>query len=54
MTQNKSKLFSGIQRKRHIRYGLESSVKLRKAGDLSTLELIDTDNDGLWINVSSL
>ena len=49
--EQKASYFQGIQRKRHIRYGLESSVKLRKAGDLSTLELIDTDNDGLWTSM---
>ena len=49
--EQKASYFQGIQRKRHIRYGLESSVKLRKAGDLSSLELIDTDNDGLWTSM---
>ena len=49
--EQKATYFQEIQRKRHIRYGLESSVKLRVAGDLSTIELIDTDNDGLWTSM---
>ena len=49
--EQKASYFQEIQRKRHIRYGLESSVKLRVPGDLSTLELIDTDNDGLWTSM---
>tara|TARA_B100001057_G_scaffold239951_1_gene240184 strand:+ start:3016 stop:5196 length:2181 start_codon:yes stop_codon:yes gene_type:complete len=49
--EQKASYFQEIQRKRHIRYGLESSVKLRVAGDLSSLELIDTDNDGLWTSM---
>lgn len=47
----KAAYFQRIQRQRHIRYGLGSSVQLRKAGDLASLELIDTDNDGLWTSM---
>ena len=47
----KAAYFQRIQRQRHIRYGLESTVRLNEAGDLSTLELIDTDNDGLWTSM---
>ncbi len=35
-------------RQRHIRYGLLSEVRMKTPGDLSTAEMIDTDNDGLW------
>ena len=49
--EQKANYFQDIQRKRHIRYGLESSVRLRVAGDLSTIELVDTDNDGLWTSM---
>jgi hypothetical protein len=35
-------------RERKIRYGLISEVRLTQPGDLSTSELVDTDNDGLW------
>lgn len=49
--EQKAQHFQTIQRKRHIRYGLTSAVRLGKAGDLSSLELIDTDNDGLWTSM---
>ena len=49
--EKKAEYFQEIQRKRHIRYGLESTLKLRVSGDLSTAELIDTDNDGLWTSM---
>ncbi len=35
-------------RQRHIRYGLLSEVRMKIPGDLSTAEMTDTDNDGLW------
>lgn len=47
----KANYFQKIQRKRHIRYGFESSVDLKKPGDLSTWVLRDTDNDGLWTSM---
>lgn len=49
--EKKAAHFQDIQRKRHIRYGLESTVRLGIAGDLSTATLIDTDNDGLWTSM---
>ena len=49
--EQKADYFQKIQRQRHIRYGLESSVVLKVAGDLSTSSLIDTDNDGLWTSM---
>ena len=48
---NKAAYFQKIQRLRHVRYGLESTVQLNVAGDLSTAVLIDTDNDGLWTSM---
>lgn len=35
-------------RERHIRYGLLAEVRMKKPGDLTTAEMVDTDNDGLW------
>lgn len=35
-------------RQRHMRYGLVSELKLTRAGDVSSAEMIDTDNDGSW------
>lgn len=35
-------------RQRHIRYGLLAELNLKIPGDLSSAEMIDTDNDGLW------
>lgn len=40
--------FQNNVRQRHIRYGLLSEVRMKTPGDLSTAEMIDTDNDGLW------
>lgn len=44
----KAKYFQNKIRRRHIRYGLLSQVILKSPGDLSTAEMADTDNDGLW------
>jgi hypothetical protein len=35
-------------RERHIRYGFCAELRLRTAGDPTTAEMIDTDNDGTW------
>ncbi len=35
-------------RQRHMRYGLCSELRLLRAGDISSAEMIDTDNDGSW------
>lgn len=37
-------------RQRHIRYGFCSELRLRTPGDITTAEMIDTDNDGTWSN----
>jgi hypothetical protein len=44
----KASHFTGLTRKRHIRYGLNSALVMTEAGDLSTGALVDEDNDGLW------
>ena len=35
-------------RRRHLRYGLISELRLARAGDITSAEMIDTDNDGSW------
>ena len=35
-------------RQRHIRYGLCAELRLQRPGDISSAEMIDTDNDGSW------
>ncbi len=35
-------------RERHMRYGFCSELRLARPGDVTTGELIDTDNDGTW------
>ncbi|MGD1891327.1 MAG: hypothetical protein ACFB15_12130 [Cyclobacteriaceae bacterium] len=35
-------------RQRHIRYGFIAELRLAKPGDITSAEMIDTDNDGLW------
>jgi hypothetical protein len=37
-------------RQRHIRYGFCAELRLRMPGDITTAEMIDTDNDGTWSN----
>ena len=44
----KAVYFENLIHKRHIRYGLLAEVRMEKPGDLSTAEMTDTDNDGLW------
>lgn len=45
---DKATYFQNIIRQRHIRYGFISNVTLQSPGDLSTAQMTDTDNDGLW------
>lgn len=35
-------------RKRHLRLGLIGEVKFSTPGDITTTQMVDTDNDGLW------
>ena len=44
----KANYFQNDIRQRHIRYGLLAEIRMKKPGDLSTAEMVDTDNDGLW------
>jgi len=37
-------------RERHIRFGFCSELRLRTPGDITSAEMIDTDNDGTWSN----
>ena len=37
-------------RQRHIRYGFCAELHLKTPGDVTTQEMIDTDNDGTWSN----
>ena len=44
----KSRVFVDRIQARHIRWGLTASSRLRVPGDLSSNQLVSTDNDGLW------
>lgn len=46
--EDKAAYFQDKIRKRHLRYGLIGEVRLQEEGDITTMEMIDTDNDGLW------
>ena len=45
---DKAKYFQDEIRQRHIRYGFISNVTFTVPGDITTSQLTDTDNDGLW------
>lgn len=45
---DKTAYFERKVRLRHIRYGFISNIHLLTPGDLTTAEMADTDNDGLW------
>lgn len=45
---DKAAYFLDETRKRHLRYGLIGEVHFKKPGDVTTMEMVDTDNDGLW------
>jgi hypothetical protein len=47
----KAALFEERVRQRHDRHGLVSPSTLRVSGDLSTNQLRDDDNDGLWTSM---
>jgi len=44
----KANYYEAKIRQRHMRYGFIAELKLRTPGDITTAEMIDTDNDGLW------
>ncbi|WKN30390.1 hypothetical protein PZB74_15605 [Porifericola rhodea] len=45
---DKADYFEEKIRQRHMRYGFIAELRLKEAGDITTAEMIDTDNDGLW------
>ena len=45
---DKAKYFQDDIRQRHIRYGFISNITFTIPGDITTSQLTDTDNDGLW------
>src|SRR5215212_10043488 len=48
---DKSKVFVERIQKRHNRWGQTSDSHLRVAGDLSTNQMVSSDNDGLWTSI---
>ncbi|MEK6480330.1 hypothetical protein WJR50_22495 [Catalinimonas sp. 4WD22] len=44
----KAAYFEEKIRKRHIRYGFIAEMNMAEPADITTAEMIDTDNDGLW------
>jgi hypothetical protein len=44
----KAEYFDRKVRSRHIRFGLSAERRLPNSGDVTTSEMIDTDNDGGW------
>ena len=44
----KSRLFVERIRARHVRWGMTSDSHLRVPGDLSSNQMVSSDNDGLW------
>jgi hypothetical protein len=45
---DKSRVFVDRVQARHNRWGLTADSELRVAGDLSTNQMVSSDNDGLW------
>jgi len=46
--EEKAAYFDKKVRQRHIRYGFIAELLLNEPGDVTSAEMIDTDNDGLW------
>src|SRR5690625_5881175 len=46
--QDKADYFHDKVRKRHLRLGLIGETRMSVPGDVTTTQLVDTDNDGLW------
>lgn len=44
----KAAFFEDKIRSRHMRYGFTTELQLQKPGDITSAQLADTDNDGLW------
>lgn len=47
---DKADYFDRKIRQRHIRHGFCSELLLRNPGDITSAEMIDSDNDGTWSN----
>ena len=45
---DKARHYHSILRRRHIRMGFCGETRLRVQGDVSSGEIVDSDNDGLW------
>jgi hypothetical protein len=48
--EQKAAWYDNKIRKRHIRYGFCAELHLKTPGDITTAEMVDTDNDGTWSN----
>lgn len=48
--EQKAAYFDRKVRQRHNRYGFAAELRLARPGDISSAEMIDTDNDGTWSN----
>lgn len=46
----KAAYFDKKIRQRHNRYGFAAELRLNQPGDITSAEMIDTDNDGSWSN----
>jgi hypothetical protein len=46
--EEKSRAFIDRIQARHNRWALTATSELRVPGDLSTNQMVSTDNDGLW------
>ena len=45
---DKAAYFEEKIRQRHLRYGFIAELRLKTPGDITSGEMVDTDNDGLW------
>jgi hypothetical protein len=48
--QEKAAFYDRKVRQRHNRYGFAAELRLSRPGDITSAEMIDTDNDGSWSN----
>ncbi|MBI1842640.1 MAG: hypothetical protein HYR88_17515 [Verrucomicrobia bacterium] len=48
--QEKAAVYDRKIRQRHNRYGFAAELRLSKPGDITSAEMVDTDNDGTWSN----
>ena len=45
---DKAQRYDDKIRQRHMRYGFCAELRLKRPGDITSAEMIDTDNDGTW------